>query len=64
MTGSDGGVGRVVAGRPFGYVEPGPVIRRLGARGLSLGNEHAADPTAHDRAFDAVVSLTAVLAGR
>ncbi|WP_435364467.1 protein-tyrosine phosphatase family protein [Haloarchaeobius sp. DYHT-AS-18] len=45
--------------RPKGYVEPFPVIRRLGERELYLGNAAAADHEAHDRAFAFVLSLTA-----
>jgi len=42
--------------RPIGYVEPDPIVRRIGERELYLGNEHAAsDP---DCGFDAVLSLT------
>jgi atypical dual specificity phosphatase len=44
--------------RPRGYVEPEPVIRRIGDRDLFLGNEHAADPSRHDRTFDAVLSVS------
>lgn len=50
--------GSVVAARPFGYVEPAPVIRRIGDRDLLVGNEHAADPSRHDRTFDAVVTAS------
>ncbi|UVE50952.1 dual specificity protein phosphatase family protein [Haloferax larsenii] len=44
--------------RPFGYVEPHPVVCRIGDEDLFLGNKHAADPEAHDHAFDFVVSAT------
>lgn len=44
--------------RPLNYVEPEPVIRRVGDRELYLGNVLAADPTLHDWAFDYVLSLT------
>ena len=50
--------GRVVAVRPFGYVEPHPVVRRVGDTCLFVGNERAADPDGPDRSFDAVVSAT------
>jgi atypical dual specificity phosphatase len=44
--------------RPHGYVEDVPVVRRIGARDLYLGNVHAADPDRHDRSFDFVLSAT------
>jgi len=44
--------------RPLRYVEPGPVVRRIGSRDLHIGNRHAADPDAHDRTFDHVVSVS------
>ncbi|WP_230198543.1 dual specificity protein phosphatase family protein [Halopiger goleimassiliensis] len=44
--------------RPKGYVADEPIIRRIGDRELFLGNEHAADPTRHDRAFEFVVSVS------
>lgn len=44
--------------RPVGYVEPEPVIRRIGDRELYIGNIHAADDSRHDRSFDHVVSAT------
>ena len=51
--------------RPIGYVEPFPVVRRIGDRELSLGNKFAACPdrlTAcpdrHDRTFEYVLSAT------
>ena len=42
--------------RPFGYVDPDPVVRRIGDRDLFLGNR--ATGAAPPRTFDAVVSLT------
>ena len=45
--------------RPITFVEPYPVIRRIGDRELFLGNVHAADPSRHDHDFDAVLSATA-----
>ena len=44
--------------RPKGYVADEPVIRRIGDRDLFFGNEHAADPTRHDRTFDVVVTVS------
>lgn len=44
--------------RPFGYVENRPIIRRIGARNLYLGNKFAAVPDHHDRTFEFVLSLT------
>lgn len=44
--------------RPYGYVEPRPIIRQLGERNLFLGNKFAAIPAHHDERFDAVISLT------
>jgi hypothetical protein len=44
--------------RPIGYVEHGPVIRRIGERDLFLGNEHAADSGQHDQSFGHVVSVS------
>lgn len=44
--------------RPFGYVAPTAVVRRLGDRHLFLGNALAAHPEVCDRAFDSVLSLT------
>lgn len=44
--------------RPFGYVEPNPVIRQLGVRDLYLGNVHAADGSRHDHDFEYVLSAT------
>lgn len=44
--------------RPFGYVDPEPVVRRLGDRDLWIGNVHAADGERHDHRFDYVVSTT------
>ncbi|WP_255196072.1 dual specificity protein phosphatase family protein [Halorarius litoreus] len=44
--------------RPFGYVDPEPVIRRVGDRDLWVGNVHAADGERHDCRFDYVVSAT------
>lgn len=44
--------------RPFGYVDPEPVVRRLGDRDLWIGNVHAADGERHDQRFDHVVSAT------
>lgn len=44
--------------RPLGYVEPDPVIRRIGDRELYLGNKFAADPTCHTQEFDFVLSAT------
>ncbi len=45
--------------RPKGYVADEPVIRRIGDRDCYLGNALAADPDAHDRSFDFVLSTTA-----
>lgn len=45
--------------RPIDYVAEEAVVRRIGDRDVSLGNRHAADPAAHDRCFDHVLSLTA-----
>ena len=45
--------------RPAGYVDPEPIVRRIGDRPLFLGNRHAADPDRHDRTFEHVLSLTA-----
>jgi atypical dual specificity phosphatase len=53
---SDGG--RVASVRPFGYVEPEPVIARVGDRDCFIGNALAADPSAHDRRFEHVLSAT------
>lgn len=50
--------GRTVHVRPTRYVDPDPVIRRIGDRDLLLGNRHAADPDRHDRAFDHVLSVS------
>ncbi|WP_396611418.1 dual specificity protein phosphatase family protein [Haloferax sp. S1W] len=44
--------------RPFGYVEPHPIVRRIGDEDLFLGNKHAADSEPHDRTFEFVVSAT------
>ncbi|PSQ15324.1 phosphatase [Halobacteriales archaeon QS_8_69_26] len=44
--------------RPLGYVEDWAVVRRIGDRDLFLGNHLAADPSAHDRSFDHVLSAT------
>jgi hypothetical protein len=44
--------------RPLGYVEPAPVVRRVGDHELYLGNHHAADPTAHDRSFSFVLTVS------
>lgn len=44
--------------RPIAYVEPGPIIRRIGERELFIGNIHAADDSVHDYIFDHVVSAT------
>ncbi|SFK79090.1 Dual specificity phosphatase, catalytic domain [Halogranum rubrum] len=44
--------------RPLGYVEPVPIIRRVRNRELYLGNQHAADPTAHDRSFSVVLTVS------
>jgi len=49
--------GTAVYVRPKTYVEPYPVLRRIGDRALFLGNRHAADPERHDRAFDAVLTV-------
>ena len=38
--------------RPFGYIEPEPVVRQIGDRVLYLGNKHAA--TARGQDFDAL----------
>jgi len=46
--------------RPTRYVDPDPVIRRIGDRDLFLGNVHAADGDRHDRSFDRVVSYGSV----
>lgn len=43
--------------RPFGYVEPFPVIRQIGERSLYLGNKFAAVQD-YDKIFDSVLSLT------
>lgn len=43
--------------RPFGYVESEPVIRRVGDTDVFVGNRLAADPTAHDQQFTAVLSV-------
>lgn len=45
--------------RPFGYVEADPVVRRVDDRELFVGNAAAADPTAHDRSFGFVLSVSA-----
>lgn len=50
--------GRVVSVRPFGYVESEPVVARVGDRECFIGNALAADPEAHDRRFDHVLSAT------
>lgn len=44
--------------RPIGYVEDEPVVRRIGDRGLYLGNSLAARPDRHDRTFEHVLSAT------
>ncbi|WP_049970394.1 protein-tyrosine phosphatase family protein [Haladaptatus cibarius] len=44
--------------RPFGYVEPEPVIRRIGERNLYLGNKFAAHSKYHNQRFEYVVSAT------
>lgn len=44
--------------RPFGHVADRPVVRRIGDRDLHLGNGPAADPEAHDRRFEYVLSAT------
>lgn len=44
--------------RPIAYVEPEPIIRRIGDRELFIGNIHAADDSVHDQRFDHVVSAT------
>lgn len=44
--------------RPFGYVEDGPVIRRIGDRDLFLGNKFAAIPEHHQREFEFVLSVS------
>lgn len=44
--------------RPYGYVEPGPVVRRIGERDLFLGNARAADPGDHAEGFAHVLSAT------
>ncbi|WP_309221805.1 dual specificity protein phosphatase [Halorussus sp. MSC15.2] len=44
--------------RPKGYVEDGPVVRRIGGRNLYLGNTFAAHPEGHDRSFEFVLSAT------
>lgn len=49
--------GRSLYVRPKTYVEPDPVIRRIGDRDLFLGNRHAADPDRTDREFDAVLTV-------
>ena len=43
--------------RPFGYVEDGPVVRRIGDRDLFLGNGLAAHP-GHDWSFEYVLSAS------
>ncbi|USZ68158.1 dual specificity protein phosphatase family protein [Halorussus salilacus] len=44
--------------RPFGHVADRPVVRRIGDRDLHLGNGPAADPGAHDRRFEYVLSVS------
>ncbi|WP_267640336.1 protein-tyrosine phosphatase family protein [Haloarchaeobius amylolyticus] len=44
--------------RPKGYVEPFPVVRRIGDRECYIGNEAAADGTGHDRRFEFVLSVS------
>ncbi|MFB9806465.1 dual specificity protein phosphatase family protein [Haladaptatus pallidirubidus] len=44
--------------RPFGYVEPEPVIRRIGERNLYIGNKFAAHPEYHCQQFESVVSAS------
>lgn len=44
--------------RPFGYVEPNPVVHELGARDLYIGNVLAADDSRHNHDFDHVLSAT------
>lgn len=44
--------------RPFGYVEPRPVVRRIGDRELYLGNKFAAESDTQASAFDFVLSAT------
>jgi Predicted protein-tyrosine phosphatase len=47
-----------IAVRPIGYIEDGPIIRRIGERNLYLGNKHAADSGQHDQSFRYVVSVS------
>jgi len=49
--------GTTVYVRPTRYVDPDPVVRRIGDRDLYLGNVHAADADRHDHDFDRVVSV-------
>lgn len=49
--------GTTVYVRPTRYVDPDPVIRRIGDRDLYLGNVHAAEGDRHDREFADVVSV-------
>ncbi|EFW90346.1 Dual specificity protein phosphatase [Haladaptatus paucihalophilus DX253] len=47
--------------RPLGYVADEPVVRRIGARDLFIGNESAARPDCHDRydrTFEYVLSAS------
>lgn len=44
--------------RPLGYVADEPVVRRIGARELFIGNESAARPDRHDRTFEYVLSAS------
>ncbi|WP_135821004.1 dual specificity protein phosphatase family protein [Halostella litorea] len=45
--------------RPKGFVADEAVVRRIGDRDCYLGNALAADPDAHGRSFDFVLSATA-----
>ncbi len=55
---SDAGEKPAVFVRPVGYVADEPVIRRLGARNVFIGNELAAHPDRHDHAFEHVLSVS------
>lgn len=53
----DAVAGTTVYVRPTRYVDPDPVIRRIGDRDVYLGNVHAAEGDRHDREFADVVSV-------
>lgn len=44
--------------RPLGFVPDDVVLARVGDRDAYIGNVHAADPAAHDRSFEYVLSAT------